>query len=65
VGVAGDDQMAYQIMSLGMFCGDVPEEDADQMTVLLAELDKARTFQTYEEYLHYREVLDALAAISP
>jgi uncharacterized protein len=64
-GMAGDDQLAYQIMSLGMFCADVPEEAADQRMVLLAELDKARTFETYEEYLHYREVLDAFADISP
>jgi len=64
-GAAGDDQLAYKIMSLGMFCGDVPEEDADQRTVLLAELDEARTFETYEEYLHYREVLDAFADVSP
>ena len=64
-GMSGHDQMAFQITSLAMFCGDVPEENADQRTVLLAELDKARTFETYEEYLHYREVLDAFADISP
>ncbi len=61
-GVAGDDQMAYHIISQA-FCGGVPEEDADQLTNLLAELDRARTFETYEGYLHYREVLDALARI--
>jgi hypothetical protein len=64
-GAAGHDQMAYSIMSLSMFCGSVLEENAYQRTVLLAELDKAQTFETYEEYLHYREVLDAFADISP
>jgi pimeloyl-ACP methyl ester carboxylesterase len=64
-GVAGHDQLAYQITSLAMFCGDVPEENADKRTVLLAELDKARTFETYAGYVHYREVLDAFVDISP
>ena len=64
-GMSGHDQMAYSIMSLGMFCGSVPEENEHQLTVLLAELDEARTFETYAEYLHYREVLDAFVGISP
>jgi uncharacterized protein len=64
-GMSGLDQMAYQITSFAMFCADVPEENADQRTTLLAELDEARTFETYKEYLHYREVLDAFVDISP
>jgi len=60
-GMSGHDEAAYQITSFAMFCADVPEENADQRTALLAELDKARSIETYEEYLHYREVLDALS----
>jgi len=63
-GAAGQDQAAYQITSFAMFCEDVPEEIADQRTALLAELDEARTFETYEEYLHYRETLDAFVDTS-
>ena len=33
--------------------------------VLFADLDKARTYETYEGYLHYQEVLDAFVDISP
>jgi pimeloyl-ACP methyl ester carboxylesterase len=64
-GMSGNDEATYQITSFAMFCADVPEENADQRTALLAELDEARTFEMYEEYLHYREVLDALVDISP
>jgi uncharacterized protein len=63
-GMSGLDQMVYKITSLAIFCGGVPEENADQLTVLLAELEAARTFDTYEDNLHYREVLDDLASIS-
>ena len=64
-GMSGHDNKGYQITTYAMFCEDVPEENADQRTVLFADLDKARTYETYEEYLHYREVLDAFVDISP
>jgi len=64
-GMSGHDLGAYMITTFAMFCADVLEEDADQRTVLFAELEEARTFETYEEYLHYREVLDAFVDISP
>jgi pimeloyl-ACP methyl ester carboxylesterase len=64
-GMSGHDLGVYQITTFAMFCADVLEEDADQRTVLFAELEEARKFETYEEYLHYREVLDALVDISP
>jgi len=64
-GMSGHDQGVYQITTFAMFCADVLEEDADQRTVLFAELEEAREFETYEEYLHYREVLDAFVDISP
>jgi len=63
-GVAGDDQLAYQIISQAI-CDGVPEGNDAELRRLLAELDTARTFETYDEYVHYREVLDALADISP
>lgn len=63
-GMSGHDEAAYQITSFAMFCADFLEEDSDQRTALLAELDTARTFETYDEYLHYREVLDAFVDIS-
>jgi hypothetical protein len=61
-GVAGDDQMAYQIISQAICDGVPPEKDA-QLKHLLVELDEAQTFETYEEYVHYREVLSALQEI--
>jgi len=63
-GVAGDDQLAYQIISQAV-CDGIPEGNDAELRRLLAELDTARTFETYDEYLHYREVLDAFADISP
>jgi dipeptidyl aminopeptidase/acylaminoacyl peptidase len=61
-GVAGDDQLAYQVISQ-MICDGVPQEKDAQLIRLLSELDEARTFETYEEYVHYREVLSALQEI--
>ena len=61
-GVAGDDQLAYQLISQTI-CDGVPEEKDAQLKTLLSELDAARTFETYEEYVHYREVLSALQKI--
>jgi len=61
-GVAGDDQLAYQLI-YQTICDGVPEEKDAQLKHLLSELDEARTFETYEEYVHYREVLVALEKI--
>jgi len=61
-GTAGDDQMAYQIIFQAI-CDGVPEEKDAELIRLLSELDKARSFETYEEYVHYREVLAALEEI--
>ena len=60
--MSGNDEFVYLTVAQG-YCGGVPEEDADQLEILLAELDEARTFDTYEGYLRYREVLDELAAL--
>ena len=61
-GMSGDDEFVYLTVSQG-FCGGVAKEDADRLEVLLAELDEARTFDTYEGYQRYREFLDELAAL--
>jgi pimeloyl-ACP methyl ester carboxylesterase len=61
-GTAGDDQMAYQIIFQAI-CDGVPDEKDAELKRLLSDLDKARTFETYEEYVHYREVLAALEEI--
>jgi uncharacterized protein len=61
-GVAGDDQLAFQLISQAI-CDGVPQEKDARLKRLLSELDAARTFETYEEYVHYREVLSALEEI--
>jgi pimeloyl-ACP methyl ester carboxylesterase len=58
------DQMAAQVTALAL-CKGVPEEQADQETALLAELDRARFFTTFEEYLEYRRVLNDLVELVP
>ena len=63
-GMTGYDQMSFQITAMAL-CRKLPEEKADQKAALLAELDRARTYETYAEYLHYREVLKALAGLVP
>jgi hypothetical protein len=60
--MSGQDEMVFQTVAQG-YCGGVPEEDADRLEILLVKLDEARTFDTYEGYLRYREVLDELAAL--
>jgi pimeloyl-ACP methyl ester carboxylesterase len=62
-GMAGNDQTAYLFMSQAL-CAGVPAEKADEKTRLLAELDKARTYKTYAEYLRYREIIAALAELA-
>jgi hypothetical protein len=54
--------MAYQLIFQAI-CDGVPEEKDAELKRLLSELDEARTFETYEEYVNYREVLSALEAM--
>jgi len=61
-GVSGDDQWTFQVISQAI-CAGVPESKDAELRRLLAELDAARTFETYAGYVHYREVLDALSGI--
>lgn len=61
-GMSGRDQMAFQTLAQS-FCGEAPREKSGELGRLLAELDMARTFETYEEYVRYRAVLDALAEL--
>jgi pimeloyl-ACP methyl ester carboxylesterase len=60
--MSGHDEFVFLTVAQG-YCGGVPEEGAGQLDSLLAELDEARTFDTYEGYLHYRQILDELAAL--
>jgi len=58
-GMSGADQSTYQPMALAL-CTGTPEGQADRRKELLAELDAARTYETYDQYVHYRQVIDAL-----
>jgi pimeloyl-ACP methyl ester carboxylesterase len=58
-GMSGFDQSTYQAMALAL-CTGTPEGQADRRQELLAELDAARTYETYDAYVHYREVIEAL-----
>ena len=58
-GMSGVDQSTYQAMAMAL-CTGTPEGQADQRQELLAELDAARTYETYDAYVHYREVINAL-----
>jgi hypothetical protein len=62
-GMAGTDQTAY-LITFQALCAGVPEEKADQKRRLLSELDRARTYATYAEYVHYREILGALTDLA-
>jgi pimeloyl-ACP methyl ester carboxylesterase len=63
-GMSGRDEMAYQITRMA-FCDDPAAEADPQVAALLAELRFAAQYETYEEYLHYWEVLDELAELAP
>jgi pimeloyl-ACP methyl ester carboxylesterase len=58
-GMSGEDQTTYQAMAMAL-CSGTPQDQTERRTELLAELDAARAYDTYEEYVHYREVIDAL-----
>jgi pimeloyl-ACP methyl ester carboxylesterase len=62
-GTSGLDQNVYKI-TVQSICAGVPEEQADELKRLLSEFDKARTYETYAGYVHYRETLAALAGIA-
>jgi pimeloyl-ACP methyl ester carboxylesterase len=62
-GNPGVDQTTYQIMKSAI-CEGVPEEKTAQLQALLTELDQARSYQTYAEYVHYREVINGLLSIA-
>ena len=62
-GMAGNDQTAYLFMAQAL-CAGVPAEKAAEKARLLAELDKARTYKTYAEYLRYQEILAALTKLA-
>lgn len=61
-GVSSVDQMAFQVTALAL-CAQKTEEQAAEEARLWAELDGARSFETYEEYLRYRRTLKPLAGL--
>jgi uncharacterized protein len=62
-GNPGVDQTTYQIMKSAI-CEGVPEDKTAQLQALLTELDQTRSYQTYAEYVHYREVISSLLGIA-
>jgi pimeloyl-ACP methyl ester carboxylesterase len=63
-GMSGADQSTYQPMALALCTGTV-EGQAKRRQELLAALDAARTYATYEQYLLYREAIDTLFSTAP
>lgn len=62
-GNPGVDQSTYQSMTYAV-CEGVPEKKTEELQSLLAELDKSRSYQTYAEYVHYREVIGDLLSLA-
>ncbi len=58
-GMAGVDQGAY-LVSAQAVCAGVPQEEAEEMRRLLSEAERV---PTYDEYVQYKESLDALPGI--
>lgn len=63
-GESGLDQMAYQVTAFGL-CEDMSKEKSAERDHLWKELDQNRSFETYADYLAYRENLADLAALVP
>jgi pimeloyl-ACP methyl ester carboxylesterase len=63
-GESGDDQMSYQVTAFGL-CEGGSNVNSAQMDRLWSELDQNRSYQTYDQYLAYRESIAALAALVP
>jgi hypothetical protein len=63
-GESGLDQMAYQVTAFGL-CEDMSKEKSAERDRLWKELDQNRSFETYADYLAYRENLADLAALVP
>ncbi len=59
-GMAGVDQGAF-LVSAQAVCAGVSQEEAEEMRRLLSEIERV---QTYDEYVEYKQVLDALPGIS-
>ena len=58
-GMAGVDQGAHQVAAQAV-CAGVSEEEAEQMKHLLSAAERV---QTYDEYVQYKELLDASPGI--
>lgn len=62
-GNATADQSTYLAVRQRL-CGGVTKGNEDRRGLLLAELERTRTYNTYEEYVAYRQVLSGLADIT-
>ena len=62
-GLPGSDQTAYQIVLMSL-CDGAPENAMEQITPLLAELQKAAEFDDYAGYVRYHEILAAVAELA-
>ena len=62
-GNPGVDQSTYQAMKFTL-CDGVLDEKEEKLQGFLTELDQARYYQTYAEYLHYREVINNMFDIA-
>jgi len=58
-GMSGVDQSTYQSLALAL-CTGTAEGQVERRAALLAELDAARSYATYSQYAHYREVIEDL-----
>ena len=59
-GMAGVDQGAF-LVSAQAVCAGVSQEEAKEMRRLLSEIERVKT---YDEYVQYKQALDALPGIS-
>ena len=62
-GNPGVDQSTYQAMKFAL-CNGIPDKNEEKLQSLLTELGEARTYQTYGDYVHYREIISDLFAIA-
>jgi hypothetical protein len=63
-GESGEDQMAFQVMASGL-CQDLPKEKTAEMNRLWQELGQNLSYETYPQYVAYRESIADLAEFVP
>ena len=63
-GESGYDQMAFQVMASGL-CQELPKEKIAERDRLWKELDQNISYETYPQYVAYRETIADLAEFVP